>query len=509
MDATTPQSAESPDPAASPAASPAATPGGPPRPDLPPPPPHMSAEEFRRQGRAVIDWIADYLETCERHPVYPSVAPGDVRATLPDAPPEHGEPFERMLADVDELLVPGLAHWQSPSWFAFFPANVSGPSILGELLSAGLGVQGMLWQTGPAITELETHVLDWVVGMLGLPEAFLSTGRGGGVIQDTASGATLCALLAARERATDWRSNARGLDAAGAPIVAYASEQAHSSLEKSLMIAGLGRERLRLLPTDAAYRLRPDALAEAIAADRAAGRVPAFVCANLGTTSAGALDDVAAIGPICREAGAWLHVDAAMHGTAALCPEHRGMHAGLEHADSYCFNPHKWMLTNFDCDCFWVRDRSALVRTLSVMPEYLKNEATASGEVFDYRDWHVPLGRRFRALKLWFVIRHYGVEGLRMLVRRHVALARGLAERVRAHPRLELTHEPPLNLVCLRHVDGDERTQSILETINASGDAALTHTRLDGRYVLRISVGQARTGPEHVDALWERITALA
>jgi aromatic-L-amino-acid decarboxylase len=469
----------------------------------------MTAEEFRRHGRAAIDWIADYLESCADRPVYPDVQPGDVRAKMPAAPPATGEPFERMLADMDDVVVPGLAHWQSPNWFAFFPANISGPSILGELLAAGLGVQGMIWQTGPAITEVETHVLDWLVGMLGLPEAFLSSGRGGGVIQDTASGATLCALLAARERATDFAVNARGVGAAAGPIVAYASEQAHSSLEKSMMIAGLGREQLRALPTDADFRLRPEALAEAIAADRAAGRIPAFVCANLGTTSAGALDDVAALGPICREAGAWLHVDAAMHGTAALCPEFRGMHAGLEFADSYCFNPHKWMLTNFDCDCFWVRDRSVLVRTLSVMPEYLKNDATASGQVFDYRDWHVPLGRRFRALKLWFVIRHYGVEGLQQFVRRHVALARDFAGRVRAHPSLILTHDPPLNLVCLRHVDGDERTDAILDAINASGAASLTRTVLDGHSVIRVSIGQTHTGPEHVDALWRRISALA
>ena len=478
-------------------------------PEPPPPPTHMSPEEFRRHGRAIIDWIADYLASCEDRPVLSRVAPGEVRAALPPEPPPTGEPFERMLRDLDEVIVPGLAHWQSPNWFAFFPANISEPSILGELLSAGLGVQGMLWQTGPAITELETLVLDWLVGMLGLPEAFRSEGRGGGVIQDTASGATLCALLAARERATGFAVNARGVAAAGGPIVAYASDQAHSSLEKAMMIAGLGREHLRLVPTDAAFRLRPEALAAAIAADRDAGRIPAFVCANLGTTSAGAMDDLTTIGPICREAGLWLHVDAAMHGTAALCPEFRGMHAGLEHADSYCFNPHKWMLVNFDCDCFWVRDRSVLVRTLSVMPEYLKNEATASGRVFDYRDWHVPLGRRFRALKLWFVIRHYGVAGLQQLVRHHVALARWFADRVREHPRLELTHEPPLNLVCLRHVDGDAATDAILETINASGAAALTRTVLDGRAVIRVSIGQARTGPRHVAALWRRISELA
>ncbi|MFK7961540.1 MAG: aspartate aminotransferase family protein [Phycisphaerales bacterium] len=470
----------------------------------------MSSDEFRRHGRAVIDWIADYLESCESRPVMPDIAPGEVAAKLPEAAPVTGEPFEAMLADMDSIVVPGLTHWQSPNWFAFFPANISGPSILGELLAAGLGVQGMLWKTGPAITEVETRVLDWLVPMLGLPEIFLSTSEGGGVIQDTASSATLCALLAARERATDWQVNARGPAAtADSPLIAYTSEQAHSSIEKSMMIAGMGRENLRLLPTDAEFRLRPEALAEQIAADRAAGATPCFACVTLGTTSAGAIEPVAPIADICRREGLWLHVDGAMHGTAALCPEFREMHAGVEHADSYCFNPHKWMLTNFDCDCFYVRDRTELIRTLGILPEYLKNKATASGEVFDYRDWHVPLGRRFRALKLWFVIRHYGIEGLQAFVREHVRLAQHFAALVREHPRFELTHEPPLNLVCLRHVDGDAATQRILESINDSGVASLTQTKLGGRYVIRVSIGQSWTTQRHVDALWDELVARA
>ena len=356
---------------------------------------HMSPEEFRRCGYAVIDWIARYMERVEEYPVLSGVEPGEIRAQLPSAPPERGEAFEAMLRDVEETVLPGITHWQSPNFFGYFPANASGPAILGDLLSSGLGVQGMLWMTSPACTEVETHVLDWVVQMLGLPERFASHTDGGGVIQDTASGATLCALLAARERATAFASNEAGVERG---LVAYASSQVHSSLEKAMMIAGLGRANLRAVEVDEQFAMRPEALAAAIDADRSAGRIPCFVCATVGTTSSNAMDPVRAIGETCRARGLWLHVDAAMSGTAALCPEFRHFQDGLELADSYCFNPHKWMFTNFDCDCFFVADRAALIRTLSVLPEYLKNKATESGAVFDYRDWHVPLGRRFRAV---------------------------------------------------------------------------------------------------------------
>ncbi|HEY6064631.1 MAG TPA: pyridoxal-dependent decarboxylase, partial [Thermoanaerobaculia bacterium] len=369
----------------------------------------MTPEDFRRHGRDVVDWIADYMERVEKLPVLSKVRPGEIRAALPPEPPARGELFEVMLEDVDRILLRGITHWQSPNFFAYFPSNNSGPSILGELLSAGLGVQGMLWATSPACTELETHVLDWLVGMLGLPEKFRSSSTGGGVIQDTASSATLCALLAGRERATGFQANETGADGR---LTAYASTQAHSSVEKAAKIAGIGRANLRLIDVDEKFAMRPDALAAAIAEDRRAGKIPCFVCATVGTTSSNAIDPVAAIARISSEEGIWLHVDAAMSGTAALCPELRWIQEGVELADSYCFNPHKWMFTNFDCDAFWVADRAALIRTLSVLPEYLRNEATESGAVFDYRDWQIPLGRRFRALKLWFVIRHYGVEGL-------------------------------------------------------------------------------------------------
>jgi aromatic-L-amino-acid decarboxylase len=467
---------------------------------------HMSADDFRRYGRAVIDWIADYYERIESFPVLAAVPPGEIRAALPPEPPQRGEPFDAMLDDLQRIILPGLTHWQSPNFFAYFPSNTSGPSILAELLSAGLGVQGMLWATSPACTELETHVLDWLVEMLALPDQFRSTGNGGGVIQDSASSATLCALLAARERATGFHTNEQGGDGR---LVAYGSTQTHSSLEKAMMIAGLGRQNLRKLDVDDRFALRPDALAHAITQDRRAGRVPCFVCATVGTTSSNAIDPVAELGPICRAAGAWLHVDAAMAGTAALCPEYRFIHTGLEWADSYTFNPHKWMFTNFDCNGFYVSDRAALIRALSVLPEYLRNRATESGAVIDYRDWQIPLGRRFRALKLWFVIRYYGVEGLRHQVRRHIGLAQQFAEWVRESPRFELAAPVPLNLVCFRHVGGDEINRRLQDRLNQSGRLHLTHTTLNGRHTLRLCVGQARTEERHVRQAWDLIEQVA
>ncbi len=377
---------------------------------------------------------------------------------------------------------------------------------MGDLLSSGLGVQGMLWATSPACTELETHVLDWLADMLDLPAKFKSDAAGGGVIQDTASSASLCALLAARERATGFTSNEHGCDGR---LVAYTSNQAHSSIEKAAKIAGLGRQNLRLIEVDEHFAMRPDVLIRQIEADRAAGLTPCFVSATVGTTSSNAIDPVPEIGRICREEGLWLHVDAAMSGTAALCPEFRFIHDGVELADSYCFNPHKWMFTNFDCDCFYVADRAALIKTLSVLPEYLRNKATESGAVIDYRDWHIPLGRRFRSLKLWFVIRHYGVEGLRHHVRRHVELAQNFARWIEEHDRFELVVPPPLNLVCFRHVGGDDVNQRLLERLNQSGELYLTHTVLDGRYTLRFCVGQTHTEARHVEAAWKRIQTAA
>src|SRR5690348_12426145 len=324
---------------------------------------HMTPEEFRRHGHAVVDWIADYYGRIESYPVLSRAQPGEIRASLPPDPPAEGESFPAILADMEKLILPGVTHWQSPNFFAYFPSNASGAAILGDLLSSGLGVQGMLWATSPACTELETLMLDWLARALALPEKFLSTSSGGGVIQDTVSSATLCALLAARERATNFEFNRSGVRH---KLCAYTSTQAHSATEKAIGIAGVGREYLRSVEVDDSFAMNPSALARAMRQDCEAGLVPFFVCATSGTTSSNAIDPLIEIGPVCREFGAWLHVDSAMSGTAALCPEFRHINNGMEFADSYCFNPHKWMFTTFDCDCFYVADREALVRTLSV-----------------------------------------------------------------------------------------------------------------------------------------------
>ena len=466
----------------------------------------MTPDEFRRHGHAVVDWIADYYRHIESFPVLSQVKPGQVRSSLPRSAPRHGEDFNTILADVETLILPGITHWQSPNFFAYFPSNASGPAILGDLVASGLGVQGMLWATSPACTELETHVLDWLVPMLGLPEKFLSTSSGGGVIQDTASSASLCALLAGRERATTYTSNLQGCDGR---LVAYCSTETHSSVEKAAKVAGIGAAHLRAIAVDENFAVRPDELARQIAQDKAAGLVPCFVCANVGTTSSNAIDPVPEIARICREHDIWLHVDAAMSGTAALCPEFRHIHRGVELADSYCFNPHKWMFTNFDCDVMYVADRKALIQTLSTLPEYLRNQASESGAVIDYRDWHIPLGRRFRALKLWFVIRHYGIEGLQHHVRQHVALAQQLASWVRADPRFELAAPAPLNLVCFRHKGGDAINQQLMDQLNRSGKLYLTHTKLNNRVTLRLSVGQTNTQACHVERAWKKIQAEA
>lgn len=463
---------------------------------------HMTPEEFRRHGHAVIDWIADYRANVGKYPVLSQAKPGEIRAGLPQDPPQKGEAFEKILGDIEKLILPGVTHWQSPNFFAYFPSNSSEPGILGDLLSSGLGVQGMLWATSPACTELETHVLDWLVNMLDLPKKFLSSGSGGGVIQDTASTAELCALLAARERATAYESNKKGCDG---KLVAYASTQAHSAMEKAAMIAGIGRENVRLIDVDENFAMRPEKLRGQIEADKKGGWLPFFVCASVGTTSSNAMDPLDAIGRICQKENLWLHVDAAMSGTAALCPEFRHINRGAELADSYAFNPHKWMFTTFDCNCFYVADRKALIQTLSILPEYLRNQATESGAVIDYRDWQIQLGRRFRSLKLWFVIRHYGVEGLQYHIRRHVVLAQMFLGLVKEDSRFELAAPAPLNLVCFRHRGGDAVNQGIMERLNASGDLYLTHTKLDGKFTLRLCVGATRTERRHVERAWERI----
>ncbi|HEY0704265.1 MAG TPA: pyridoxal-dependent decarboxylase [Candidatus Acidoferrales bacterium] len=463
---------------------------------------HMTPEQFRESGKRLIDWLADYYQQIEKFPVLAQVKPGEIRASLPPDPPQNGVAFDAIVAELNSKIMPGVTHWQSPNFFAYFPANASEPSVLGDLISSGLGVQGMLWATSPACTELETNVLDWLAKMLALPEKFHSHSAGGGVIQDSASSASLCAILAARERATKFQSNETGCKQ---DLVAYTSTQAHSSIEKDIKVAGIGRAHLRLIPVDEEFAMRPELLEKAIEEDLQAGRIPFFVCATVGTTSSLAFDPLPAIGEICRKNNLWLHVDAAMAGTAALCPEFRYIQHGLEFADSYCFDAHKWMFTNFDCDCFYVADRETLTHSLSVVPEYLRNQATESGSVFDYRNWQVPLGRRFRALKLWFVIQHYGVAGLQHHVRRHVELAQNFLQWVRDDDRFEILAPAPLNLICFRVDAPDALNEALLNNLNASGQLYISHTKLNGRYALRFCVAQTRTELRHVENAWAAI----
>jgi aromatic-L-amino-acid/L-tryptophan decarboxylase len=468
--------------------------------------PHMTPDEFREYGRQVVDWIADYQERVESLPVLAQVAPGDIRAALPAEPPEQGEPFAAVLADLDDVLLPGITHWQHPSFFAYFPANASGPAILGDLLASGLGVQGMLWATSPAATELETHVLDWLAALLDLPRQFHSDGPGGGVIQHSASDAALVALLAALHRVSGGATERSGV--AGERYAVYTSGQTHSSVEKACRIAGLGADALRKIDVAAdTLAARPQHLRELIARDVADGFTPALLVASVGATGTGAVDPVGELAEIAREHGAWLHVDAAWTGVAAVAPELRWLNDGLDAADSYCTNPHKWLLTNFDCTAFWVADRAALIGALSILPEYLRNSATESGAVIDYRDWQVPLGRRFRALKLWAVIRWYGAEGLRAHVRSHVALAQEFASWVAADERFEITAPHPLALVTFRLRAGDDATRALMERVNASGELYLTHTVVNGQVALRLAIGSVLTERRHVQAAWQALSA--
>jgi aromatic-L-amino-acid decarboxylase len=464
----------------------------------------MKNDDFRLAGHHFVDWIADYFENVEKYPVLSPLEPGDVKKNIPAVPPARGEAMEGIFRDFERVLLPGISHWQHPGWFAYFPANNSPASVLGEFLTAGLGAQCMVWQTSPAAAELEEVVLDWLRQMTGLPENFA------GVIQDTASTATLCALLSARERATGFESNDAGLRA---PLTVYASEEAHSSVDKGVKIAGFGSKNFRRLPTDERFAVIPEKLEEAMTRDRAAGFVPACVVATVGTTSSGAIDPLRAVGEICRKHGAWFHVDAAWAGTAALLPEKRWILDGVELADSFVFNPHKWMVTNFDCSAYFVKDPATLVRTFEIHPEYLKTGVDA--RVKNYRDWGIQLGRRFRALKLWFVIRSYGVEGLQAMVREHLRLAALVKDWVDGDGRFELLAPVDLGLVCFRLDDGreegglNELNRRLLERVNASGRVFLTHTTLRGKYAVRLVVGQRTTEERHVRGAWDIISAAA
>lgn len=490
--------------------------------------PHLTPAEFRRRGHAMIDLIASYMERAGDFPVLSRAQPGAIEGALPARAPEQGEPWDEILADVERIIMPGVTHWQSPRFFAFFPANSSGPGILGDLLASGLGVQGMLWATSPACTELETRVLDWLADMIGLPARFTSASaeprQGGGVIHGTASEATLVALLAARERAVEAGPSGPDAPLDQRRLTAYTSTQAHSSVLKAVRIAGLAPEQLRLIDVDDTLAMKPGALAEAVARDRAAGRIPFFITATIGTTSTTAIDPLRAVGEIARRERLWLHTDAAFAGAACVCPEFRRMIDGVELADSFVFNPHKWLLTNFPCSAFWTSDRRSLTAALAVTPEYLRNAASQSGRVIDYRDWQVPLGRRFNALKLWFVIRHYGVEGLRAHVRAGVRLARRFESLIAGDParRFEVVTPRTTSLVCFRLTPRpgataaaeDARNRAVMDAVNASGEAYLTHTVVplrgaDGaaepRTILRVAVGAPSTTEADIDRLFGAI----
>ncbi|MEQ8436305.1 MAG: pyridoxal-dependent decarboxylase [Ilumatobacter fluminis] len=466
----------------------------------------MTPDEFRRAGHELIDLIADYLDHgVEAHSVLDRVAPGDVRAMLPEHPPIEPEPWEAVRSDIDRVVLPTITHWQHPNWFAYFPANVTYSSVLGELLSAGLGVQGMSWVTSPACTEIETLMLDWMHELLGLPERYRSTSeRGGGVIQGSASEAVLVAILAAR-----WKATAGAVNEIGdtTRLVAYTTSQAHSSIEKGLRIAGIGSDRMRIIDHDEQFAMRPDALAAAIEADTQGGLIPFFVCSTHGSTSSLAFDPTPEIAEVCARSGVWLHVDGAMAGIAALEPELRWVNQGLERADSYCTNAHKWMGVNFDCSLFWTADRAALLGALSILPEYLRSAAAETGAAIDYRDWQIPLGRRFRALKLWFNLRLDGVGAAQGRIRRDVELAQEFAAWVAADDRFELVAPHPLNLVCLRVVgDDDAPTDELIDRINTAGEFHVTRTVLDGRSALRVSIGAVNTDRSAVQALWQALT---
>lgn len=456
---------------------------------------HMTPEEFRQNGYAVVDWIAQYMEQVEEYPVWPEVVPGETAAKIPDQAPETSDGFASMLADLDSVVMPGVTHWQSPNWFAYFPANVSGPSILADLAASGLGQQGMLWSTSPATTEIEAKVIDWLVDLMGLPDAWRSDGPGGGVIQMSASDATHAALVVARHRRRD--------EAPSEQMVVYVSSQAHSSIEKGCTVAGIGH--CRKIDVDEAFAMDPTALRSAIAQDRANGLLPIAVVSAIGTTATTAVDPIGAISDIAEEHDMWHHVDAAYAGTAMICDEFRIHQPGLERVDSYTFNPHKWMMVNFDCNVLWVADREPLIDTMSILPPYLRNDASDAGGVVDYRDWHVPLGRRFRALKLWWVLRYFGAAGLRSMVRDHVALANQLATWVELDDRFELFAPHPFGLVCFRHVEGNEATRKLADDLNATGRVAVTPSQIDDTWFVRVSIGQTHTDDRHVEALWDLI----
>ena len=462
----------------------------------------MTPEEFRQYGHAVVDWIADYRSRVEQLPVMARSAPGEIRSQLPASPPQDPEPFDRILADLDRVVLPGLSHWQHPRFFGYFPANAQLSSVLGDYVSTGLGIIGLAWQSSPALTEIEEVVTDWLRQMVGLSDAW------SGVIQDTASTSTLVALLCARERASAYSLARGGLQGEGQPLVVYASAHSHSSVDKAALLAGFGRANIHLVAHDDRFAMRADALDAAIRADLAAGRVPCAVVATTGTTTTTAIDPVDAIAAVARRHGIWLHVDAAMAGSAMILPECRWMWDGIEQADSIVLNPHKWLGAVFDCSAYYVRDAQHLVRVMSTNPSYL--QSSADGQVRNYRDWGLPLGRRFRALKLWFMLREQGVAQLQTRLRRDMDNAKWLAAQVATTPHWSVLAPVMLQTVCVRHqppgLGGealDRHTQGWAERLNRSGLTYLTPATIDGRWMVRVSIGAAATEREHVAQVWK------
>lgn len=467
----------------------------------------MSPDEFRKHAHELVEWIAGYMENVENYPVKSSVSPGEILSRIPDNPPFSPEPFSSIMKDLDDIIMPGITHWQNPNFFAYFPANTSPSSILAEMIIASLGAQCMIWETSPAAAELEEKMMIWLRSMIGLPAGFE------GVIQDTASTATLAAILTARERLSGFKINDEGAGSSG-KLRVYCSGQTHSSVEKAVKITGIGRKNLVKIPVKDDFSMDPAKLEEEIINDREQGYSPCCVVATVGTTGTAAVDPVRAIGEICARHGIWLHVDAAMAGTALILPEYQWMLDGREYIDSLVFNPHKWMFTNFDCSAFFVRDPVSLIRTFEILPEYLKTRTR--GKVNDYRDWGVPLGRRFRALKLWSVIRTYGVEELQKKIRYHIQIAAGLKDLISAEPDFEMLAPVNICVVCFRYNPAgveDAKINALNEKLNHilndSGKLYLSHTVLNGKYTLRMVTAQTNVTREHVRRAWDRIRETA
>jgi aromatic-L-amino-acid decarboxylase len=468
----------------------------------------MTPEEFRKFGYRVVDWITDYRTKVSELPVMARTKPGEVKARLPSDPPESPEPFEQIFRDLDEIILPGLSHWQDSRFFGYFPANALLASVLGDYLSTGLGVLGLSWQSSPALTELEEVVTDWMRRMMGLSADW------SGVIQDTASTSTLVALLCAREKASNYGLDRGGLQGEARPLVVYDTAHSHSSVEKAALLAGFGRSNLRVVAHDWNYAMNARALRDAVDRDISSGAIPAAVVATTGTTTTTALDPVGAIVEIARAHGIWVHVDAAMAGSAMILPECRWMWDGVEGADSLVVNAHKWLGAAFDCSLYYVRAAEHLVRVMSTSPSYL--QTAADGRVKNLRDWGLPLGRRFRALKLWLLIREQGVADLQARLRRDLENAKWFAEQVGAAPYWRVLAQVPLQTICVRHeppglvADAlDRHTLGWVERLNRSGEAFLTPAALDGRWMVRVSIGAAPTQREHVAALWELMRRMA